>query len=122
MDGSWLLTLSNNKIKLLNQLYQVVSHMGMTCQQYMCQITPTEVAVTVNDDNSNTHNVQFITITQNQLIPARKLQLQHACLGIAHHQGDLFIASGTALYKYSISGKQVCRLYKDAPGGATGKY
>ncbi|KAH3771721.1 hypothetical protein DPMN_173049 [Dreissena polymorpha] len=44
---------------------------------------------------------------------ARKFQLKHGCIGIAHHQGDQFICSGSALYKYSLSGKLVCRLWKD---------
>ncbi|KAH3797987.1 hypothetical protein DPMN_151577 [Dreissena polymorpha] len=103
----------NKRVKLLNQQYQVMSHCDVT--EYvrdMCQITPSEIAVAVDDD-SNTHNVQFITVTQSQLTLGRKLELQHTCIGIDHHEGELFICSGTALFKYTLSGKQVCRLYED---------
>ncbi|KAH3879536.1 hypothetical protein DPMN_003439 [Dreissena polymorpha] len=113
-DGQVLVADRGNKrFKLLNQQYQVVSHCGVA--EYvrdMCQITPSEVAVAVDDDNY-THNVQFITVTQSQLTLGRKLELQHGCKGIDHHEGELFICSGTALFKYTLSGKQVCRLYED---------
>ncbi|XP_052258548.1 uncharacterized protein LOC127863184 [Dreissena polymorpha] len=104
----------NKRCKLLNQQYQVVSHCDVT--EYvrdMCQITPSEVAVALDDNASNTHNVQFITVTQSQLTLGRKLELQHRCIGIDHHEGELFICSSTALFKYTLSGKQVCRLYED---------
>ncbi|KAH3803939.1 hypothetical protein DPMN_132211 [Dreissena polymorpha] len=106
-DGS-----NNNKVKLLDQQYQMVSHCDVAAHiEDMCLITPSEVAVAVDDDD--THEVQFITVTQRQLVTGRKLLLQHSCKGIAHYQGDLLIADGNALFKYSLSGKQVCRLYQD---------
>ncbi|XP_052259099.1 uncharacterized protein LOC127863578 isoform X3 [Dreissena polymorpha] len=110
---------SNKTVKLLNQQYQVVSHCSVTAEpREMCQITPSEVAVAV-DKWGNTHEAQFITVAQSQLVLGRKLQLQHRCKGIAHHHGDLFICSDTALYKYSLSGKLVCRLYEDVSGADT---
>ncbi|KAH3896431.1 hypothetical protein DPMN_020608 [Dreissena polymorpha] len=121
-DGQVLVADRGNKrFKLLNQQYQVVSHCGVA--EYvrdMCQITPSEVAVAVDDDNY-THNVQFITVTQSQLTLGRKLELQHGCKGIDHHEGELFICSSTALFKYTLSGKQVCRLYEDESAHETGK-
>ncbi|KAH3894780.1 hypothetical protein DPMN_018939 [Dreissena polymorpha] len=114
-DGQVLVAdYSNKRFKLLNQQYQVVSHCGVTVYvSDMCQITPSEVAVAVDDNDSKTHNVQFITVTQSQLTLGRKLELQHGCTGIACHQGELFICSGTALFKYTLYGKQLCRLYED---------
>ncbi|KAH3895342.1 hypothetical protein DPMN_019504 [Dreissena polymorpha] len=112
----------NKRCKLLNQQYQVVSHCDVT--EYvrdMCQITPSEVAVALDDNASNKHNVQFITVTQSQLTFGRKLKLQHGCIGIDHHEGELFICSGSALFKYTLSGKQVCRLYEDESAYDTGK-
>ncbi|KAH3742144.1 hypothetical protein DPMN_048879 [Dreissena polymorpha] len=113
-DGQVLVADRNNKkVKLLNQQYQVVSHWDVAADiRDMCQITPSEVAVAVNTAR-NTHGVQFITVTQSQITPGRKLELQHGCTGIAHHQGELFICSGTALYKYTLNGKHVCSLYED---------
>ncbi|KAH3790392.1 hypothetical protein DPMN_168591 [Dreissena polymorpha] len=112
----------NDKVKLLNQQYQVVSHCDVTeYVEDMCQITPSEVAVALDKNASNTHNVQFITVTQSQLTLGRKLELQHGCRGIACHQGELFICSGTALFKYTLYGKQLCRLYEDRSSDYTDK-
>ncbi|KAH3794784.1 uncharacterized protein LOC127839235 [Dreissena polymorpha] len=113
-DGEILVVDSQNKkVKLLNQQYQVVSHLDVpTCHLAICQITPNRVAVAM-DDNIKTHEVQFITVFQSQLVAGRKFQLQHDCFGIAHHQGDLYIAGGTALYKYTLGGKLVSRLYQE---------
>ncbi|KAH3879553.1 hypothetical protein DPMN_003456 [Dreissena polymorpha] len=97
----------------------MVSHWSVNAVPYdMCMITPSEVALAVDDD-SNTHEVQFITVTHNQLVSGRKFKLPHTCKSIAHHQGDLFITSGTALYKYTLSGKQICRLHEDLSGSFT---
>ncbi|KAH3870139.1 hypothetical protein DPMN_033321 [Dreissena polymorpha] len=105
---------ANFKVKLLNQQYQVVSHLDFRggLIQDMCLITPTEVAVAV-------HEVQFITVSQSQLAKSRKLKLQHECTGIAHNQGDLYICSGTALYKFTLSGKLVSWLYGDTSADLT---
>ncbi|KAH3856433.1 hypothetical protein DPMN_099021 [Dreissena polymorpha] len=108
----------NKRVKLLNQQYHVVSHLNFRVeykimQLDMCLLTPTEVAVAVHDE------VQFITVSQSQLAKSRKLKLQHECTGIAHNQGDLYICSGTALYKYKSSGKLVCRLYQDTSAYVT---
>ncbi|KAH3882174.1 hypothetical protein DPMN_006105 [Dreissena polymorpha] len=112
-DGQVLVVDWNNQnVKLLNQQYQVVSHWDVNARPLdICLITPSEVAVAVN--TSNIHEVQFITVSQGKLVSGRKFQLQHECTFITHHQGDLFVTSGQELYKYSLNGKLVCRLYQD---------
>ncbi|XP_052275076.1 uncharacterized protein LOC127874641 isoform X2 [Dreissena polymorpha] len=114
-NGQVLVADSNNKnVKLLNQQYRVVSHLDVRYEPWdMCLITPTEVAVAVHDE------VQFITVSQSQLAKGRKLKLQHYCTGIAHNQGDLYICSDTALYKFTLSGELVCRLYEDSSADFT---
>ncbi|KAH3806231.1 hypothetical protein DPMN_134550 [Dreissena polymorpha] len=103
--------MDNKRVKLLSQQYKVVSHWDVNAEpQDICQITPSEVAVTVNA--SNIHEVQFITVNQGKLVPGRKFQLQHECRGIAHQNGDLFVASFKELYKYTLNGKLICRLYE----------
>ncbi|XP_052260621.1 uncharacterized protein LOC127864783 [Dreissena polymorpha] len=111
-DGQVLVTDYNNKrVKLLSQQYQVVSHWDVNAYpQAICLITPSEVAVAVN--TSYIHEIQFITVNQVKLVRGRKFQLQHECTGIVHHQGDIFVTSGKELYKYTLSGKLICRLYK----------
>ncbi|XP_052235098.1 uncharacterized protein LOC127847298 [Dreissena polymorpha] len=114
-DGQVLVADNNNKkIKLLDQCYQVVSNCSLTAfPQDLCDITPSEVAVTVNENAYNIHEVKFITVNNRQLLTGRELQLPHACIGIACHQGDLYITSATALYKYTLSGKLVNKMYED---------
>ncbi|KAH3897829.1 hypothetical protein DPMN_022025, partial [Dreissena polymorpha] len=105
----------NKTVKLLSQQYQMVSHWDVRdgLIQDMCLITPTEVAVAMDDE------VQFITVSQSQLAKGRKLKLQHYCTGIDHNQGDLYICSGTALYKFTLSGELDCRLYEDTSANLT---
>ncbi|KAH3897873.1 hypothetical protein DPMN_022069 [Dreissena polymorpha] len=104
---------TNQNVKMLNQQYQVVSHWDVNARPVdICLITPSEVAVAVNDHDSKIHEVQFITVNQGKLVPGRKFQLQHECSGIDHHQGVLFVISSEELYKYTLNGKQVCSLYR----------
>ncbi|XP_052257420.1 uncharacterized protein LOC127862370 [Dreissena polymorpha] len=120
-DGQVLVIDWNNQnVKLLNQQYQVVSHWDVNARPLdICLITPSEVAVAVN--TSNIHEVQFITVNQGKLVSGRKFQLQHECIFITHHEGDLFVTSGQELYKYSLNGKLICRLYQDRSADWTGK-
>ncbi|KAH3837725.1 hypothetical protein DPMN_111126 [Dreissena polymorpha] len=123
LDGQILVVDSNNKkVKLLDQQYQVVSHCSMTGYPHdLCQTIPSEVAVTLNDHENYTHEVQFITVNNNMLVTGWKFQVLHTCYGIAHHQGDLYITAGTALYKYTMSGRQISKMYEDKLGPNTGK-
>ncbi|XP_052237683.1 uncharacterized protein LOC127848996 [Dreissena polymorpha] len=106
----------NHCVKLLNQQYQMVSHCSVpgepTC---ICQFTPSEVGVTVNSDGfcSLDSKVQFIKVNNNQLVKDRELKFKHYCYGIAYDKGDLFLTSGSALYKYSLDGKLVSKLHDD---------
>ncbi|KAH3749810.1 uncharacterized protein LOC127848195 [Dreissena polymorpha] len=115
-EGQVLVADSDNKtIKLLDQQYlEVVSHCSVTILPYaMCQITPSEVAVTLRIE------VQFITVNNRKLVTGRKLQLKHACFGIACHKEDLYITDQTALYKYTLSGKKVSKMFEDKSGPYT---
>ncbi|KAH3771866.1 uncharacterized protein LOC127845207 [Dreissena polymorpha] len=110
----------NKRVKLLDQQYQVVSHCSVTGYPWaLCDITPSEVAVAVNETAKNIHEVQFITVNNRQLVIGRKLQLQHACVGIAFHQGDMYITAYTALYKYTLNGKLVSKMYEDTSDSNT---
>ncbi|KAH3703844.1 hypothetical protein DPMN_078891 [Dreissena polymorpha] len=98
----------NNTINLLNQQYQIVRHRCVSNGPWgICQITPTEVAVTCGKE------IQFIKVNNSQLVEDWKLPLQHKCRGIANLYGDLLVTSGTALYQYSLGGKLVIKLHKD---------
>ncbi|KAH3818828.1 hypothetical protein DPMN_120554 [Dreissena polymorpha] len=104
---------SNCQTNLLDKQYQVVSHCSLQSYPYdLCQITSSEVAVTV-DDQVNTHEIQLITVNKRKLVLGKKLQLQQRCTGIAFQQEELYITADTALYKYTASGKQVSKMYED---------
>ncbi|KAH3841154.1 hypothetical protein DPMN_114612 [Dreissena polymorpha] len=107
----------NERVKLLNHQYKVVGHCDLTdslCD--MCKITPSEVAVTMYG-----HEVQFVSVNGGQLVKGRKLQFQHTCYGIAHNLQDLYLTSGTALYKYSMKGALLNKVYEDTSDHYTGK-
>ncbi|KAH3889916.1 hypothetical protein DPMN_013983 [Dreissena polymorpha] len=90
------------KIKLLGGQYEVLSQCIVSGNpEDICQMTHTEVAITVN--GAATHWVQFITVSNGQLLKGRTIQLPHHCAGIVQNQGDMFITSTTALYKYTLS-------------------
>ncbi|KAH3717135.1 hypothetical protein DPMN_059914 [Dreissena polymorpha] len=109
----------NKKVKLLNHQYQVVGHCDLNGDPWdMCKITPSEVAVTVDD--YWTHKVQFVSVNGGQLVKGRMLQFQHECIGIAHIMQDLYLTSGTALYKYSMKGALLTKLYEDTSDEFTG--
>ncbi|KAH3801109.1 hypothetical protein DPMN_154754 [Dreissena polymorpha] len=98
----------NKKVKMLNEQYHVSSHCDVPCSpEGICQITSSEVAVNSYKD------VQFISVINGQLVNGRKVQLQHAACGIAHHQGSLYVTSGSALYHYTLDGSLLKKLYED---------
>ncbi|KAH3776069.1 hypothetical protein DPMN_177482 [Dreissena polymorpha] len=112
---------ANECVKLLDLQYQVVGHCDLyTHPRDMCLITPSEVAVTVNKDK--THEVQFVSVNVGQLVKGMKLQFQHECYGIAHDQKDLYLTTGTALYKYSMSGDLLNKLYEKTSGKHSGNF
>ncbi|XP_052285879.1 uncharacterized protein LOC127881779 [Dreissena polymorpha] len=102
----------NKKVKLLDQHYNVSSHCDMSSGPLgICQISSSEVAVTLAGNE-----VQFISVSNGQLVSGRKISLQHAAYGIAHHEGELYITSGTALYHYNMTGTLVKKLFENARG------
>ncbi|XP_052221852.1 uncharacterized protein LOC127838265 [Dreissena polymorpha] len=104
----------NKKVKLLNQNYNISSYCDVhSGPEGICQITPSEVAVTVYKD------VQFISVSNGQLVSGRKFQLLHEVIGIANHHGALYVTSRIALYHYTLNGSLVKKLYEDASGSNT---
>ncbi|KAH3750135.1 hypothetical protein DPMN_184652 [Dreissena polymorpha] len=122
---------TNKRVKMLDKHYNVSSDLEVESNpQDICQLSPCRVAVTFKRLTFNT--VQFIKVSNGKLVIGNKfgeeydypskLQLQHAALGITYHQGDLYITSGTALYHYTLTGRnwQPNRsLYEDTEGGIT---
>ncbi|KAH3718294.1 hypothetical protein DPMN_061097 [Dreissena polymorpha] len=119
LSNAQILVSDSKKIINLNHRYQVVGHCDLTTRLHdMCQITSNEVAVVVNAYDK--HEVQFVSVNDGRLVMGTKLEFQHPCFGIARNKKDLYLTSGTALYKYSISGTRLNKLYKDTTARTTG--
>ncbi|KAH3789054.1 hypothetical protein DPMN_167221 [Dreissena polymorpha] len=112
---------SNKRLKLLNHQYQVVDHCDLSAApRDICQITPREVAVIVDQDD--THEVQYGSVHVNggRLIKTRNLRLEHGCNGIAYNLQDLYLTFGTVLCKNSMSDGLLKTVY-EGTGWYTGK-
>ncbi|XP_052248283.1 uncharacterized protein LOC127856229 isoform X2 [Dreissena polymorpha] len=108
---------TNKRVKLLNHQYQVGSHCDLNASPNdMCQITSSEVAVAVGA------GVQFVSVKGEHLVKGTQLQFQHRCNGIAHNLQDLYLTSDTALYKYSMKGDLMNKVYEDTSGNNTGPH
>ncbi|KAH3749292.1 uncharacterized protein LOC127846946 [Dreissena polymorpha] len=105
---------NNNTVKLMDQHYNVSGHCDVADRPHdICPITSSEVAVTLGFASV----VQFISVSNGQLVNGRKLRLPHFVMGIAHHQGALYITSGDALFHYTLTGALVKKLYEDLSDG-----
>ncbi|KAH3749951.1 hypothetical protein DPMN_184467 [Dreissena polymorpha] len=119
-----VLDYGNNKVTLLDNKYQCLSCLsGLSSYSYeMCLISSSEVVVTMNENykDDGLHCLQMINTKNGRLEMGRKLQLNHRCVGIAHHKDDLYVTSGTALYQYTLTGTLVKKLYEDKTNSNTG--
>ncbi|XP_052231849.1 uncharacterized protein LOC127845155 [Dreissena polymorpha] len=108
-NGQILVTdMTNKGLKLLDLRLKVVSVCAMSDSPYdMCLVSPCQVAVVIDK------GIQFVSVNSGELVKGRRLQLQHECRGVAHHQGDLYVTSDTALYKYTLTGTLVNKMYED---------
>ncbi|XP_052779587.1 uncharacterized protein LOC128216915 [Mya arenaria] len=105
---------NNYKVKLLDKEYRVLDHCDVPGDSWdVCHIDGNEVAVCVNSE------LHFINASKGKLVTTRKLSFNHKCIAAAHHGGQLYISSGTALYVYTMSGRKVKKLYEDKYGGNT---
>ncbi|XP_052249003.1 uncharacterized protein LOC127856869 isoform X2 [Dreissena polymorpha] len=100
----------NNCAKLLDQTFKVVAHCDLPDSPWsMCSIDSSAVAVILNNCE-----VHFIRVTNGQLVKNKILKLQHSCTSIAHHKGNLYIAGGSALYRYTVVGRlMVSKMYEN---------
>ncbi|KAH3692304.1 hypothetical protein DPMN_194754 [Dreissena polymorpha] len=110
LDSQIVLTdYSNASLKLLNQKYEVISRTPLVTHAHdICHICSSEVAITLN--KQATHEVQLFTVDKGRLIKGRTHRLEHQCIGISHRLGELYITSGSALYKYSLRGELIKKL------------
>ena len=110
----------NSKLKLLDSSYKVIS----TCDvsqylQSVCLTGEREAAAAVNNNEEDRQEIHLFRVRLGRLLKSRIVKLQHDCIGIAHHSGDLYIATGFSLHVYNILGDQSRELYSDQTGEYT---
>ncbi|KAH3843892.1 hypothetical protein DPMN_117426 [Dreissena polymorpha] len=121
---------NNSRIKILDKSLKVTDHCDLPGKPWStCIIDSSLLAVALNS-----WEVHFIRLKKTLLgLSSLKLQhdetfkLPHSIMGIYHHQGNLYVTSGTALYHYKIDGRRlmtcdVKKMYEDTKGGMTGNY
>ncbi|KAH3749963.1 uncharacterized protein LOC127847747 isoform X4 [Dreissena polymorpha] len=117
-----VLDYTNNRVKLLDKKYQCLSNCEVLKFSYdMCLISAREVVVTTNEASGigGLHVLQVITVGNDRLEKGWKLKLPHRCVGVAHHEGDLYVTSGNALYQYTLTGTIVKKLFEDTTSSHT---
>ncbi|XP_052777158.1 uncharacterized protein LOC128214629 [Mya arenaria] len=100
----------NWRLKLLDMKCKVTAHLDLPATTlHLCHTTGSEVAVVTD----KTHAIYIITVTRGQLQLSRKLSTEDECNSIAHHQGQLYICSGYALYQCTMDGRMVKVIAED---------
>ncbi|XP_052779185.1 E3 ubiquitin-protein ligase TRIM33-like [Mya arenaria] len=114
--GEILITDYNNtNLKLLNSQYQVTATCDLPAKpNHLCHIAGYEAAVTLDDKS-----VHYITVAGSTLTVSRKMTFPHDCIGISHHNGNLYVGSWTAIYQYTMSGQLVKKIYEDNSASGT---
>ncbi|KAH3792187.1 hypothetical protein DPMN_145678, partial [Dreissena polymorpha] len=113
----------NCSLKLLNRAYTVIDQVKLPIYPWsMCNISSFEMAVTVSDKMTNPLNgIHFFQADNEKITQIKVLKINHKCYGIAYHDAELFVTSGTALYQYTMDGRLFKKLYdtsKDDTGDA----
>ena len=90
----------------------------------MCNISPNEVAVIVRNERAVfvRNEIHFLQMDTGKMTTKKLKKLNHGCFGIAHHKGNMFLTSGTALFQYTIDGRLVKQLYEDKSACESGNF
>ncbi|XP_052778657.1 transcription intermediary factor 1-alpha-like [Mya arenaria] len=109
----------NCELKLLDKDYRELDHYDVPEIPWdVCHIEGNEVAVCVCN-NAYRKGLYFINAAKGDFVTTRKLSFDHDCIAAAHHGGQLYISSGTALYVYTMTGQKVKMLYEDKSDSRT---
>ncbi|KAH3796440.1 hypothetical protein DPMN_150008 [Dreissena polymorpha] len=111
-SGGLLITdYSTQKVTLLDTNNKVADSCTLSNGPWaICTVSVDDVAMTLGN------SVQFLKVRNNRIEMGNVLQLQHECVGIAHHNNMLYITSNQALYRYSREGGLQKKLYEDTNG------
>ncbi|XP_052785806.1 uncharacterized protein LOC128221308 isoform X2 [Mya arenaria] len=109
---------ANNRVKLLNNQYQVTDHSDLPRYLHdLCLTADDVIAVAVDDRHYiykyNKHEIHFLSVTRGKIATLRMFTTHMDCRSIAHNQGQLYISSGNALKKFTVGGIPVKTIYED---------
>ncbi|XP_052253139.1 uncharacterized protein LOC127859663 isoform X2 [Dreissena polymorpha] len=109
----------NNKIKILDKHFHVVSYCDIPAHPfYVCQITDAEVAVAVYNWVS-VQEIHILALKNDTMVEKEIFKLTHPCTGIRHYNGHLYVTSKQALYRYTMTGMLLDKMYEDTSGSHT---
>ncbi|XP_052779683.1 uncharacterized protein LOC128216958 [Mya arenaria] len=101
-------------MKLLNRQYEVSDNFGLPASPlHLCYTKGSEIAVAINDSFPITHEIHFLKVTKRKLHTLGKFTTVHECTSVAHHQGQLYVGSDSAIYQYSMDGRLIKKIYED---------
>ncbi|KAH3893911.1 hypothetical protein DPMN_018063 [Dreissena polymorpha] len=105
---------SNKKVKMLDKNYRVICQCVLSSSPVsVCKISDDSLAAAVYDW-TNFHEINFLAVTSDEnLVKTSAFTLNHPCTGVCHNMGLLYITSRTALYRYTLTGTLVDKMYED---------
>ncbi|KAH3778498.1 uncharacterized protein LOC127845057 [Dreissena polymorpha] len=97
-----------SRLTLLDNAYKPIQQYSLEALPWdICHIDDNIVAVAMHD------MIQTVHVQPGAVTSRRKLQVRHQCTGIDHRGGYLYVASGTALYKYTTAGDLTKIVYEN---------
>ena len=107
----------NIKLKLFDTNFNFVSELTLPYHPWnLCRTVGDTVAVTVNDGKEvegNINQVHFFEVKGMTISPVGKMSLNHTCCAVVYFRDELYIGTRNAIYKYSMLGQPLGKMYED---------
>jgi len=118
-SGEYLLAdYTNCKLKLLSPDFRFKTSFDVPkYPRDVCCTGEHEAAVTVDHDGR--HEILLVRVQAGKMVKTRTITVQHSCTGLAHHGGQLYVTTNTALHVYDLKSGKDRLLYSDQTGEDT---
>jgi len=77
----------------------------------VCSTGQREAAVSV--DGKDRREIMLVRVKVEKIEHIKTIKLQHFCAGLAHHGGQLYITTNTALHVYDMADGKGMKMYSD---------
>jgi len=109
---------TNSKLKLFTPDFRFIKSLDVPkYPRDMCCTGEHEAAVTVY--SSDRHEILLVRVQAGKMVKTRTITLQHNCFGLAHHGGQLYVTTLTALHVYNLKSGKDRQLYSHQTGEYT---